>query len=200
MKDAIRFLTTVLPEPGPDVRYFCWSPGMQEAFRSPEALAERAFKLSDEGRDAYMALAGFDLSGSRRQEHAVSVRSLWLDIDCGKDSGPSYPDKPAALAGLAAFVAKLELPKPLVVDSGHGLHVYWPFTRDVTPTEWRELAVNLKGACLAHGLKADHHRTTDVASVLRMPGTMNYKRRTPQSVEEWMLDPEVSYDMAELPT
>jgi hypothetical protein len=68
----------------------------------------------------------------------------------------------------------------MVVESGHGMHVYWPFKEAISPAKWQRYAEGLKAACVVHGLKADPARTADCASVLRPPGTHNHKDDRPR--------------------
>ncbi|MDR1035451.1 MAG: hypothetical protein LBT40_02410, partial [Deltaproteobacteria bacterium] len=178
MKETVTFLERVLPAPREDARFILCAIRQnlqkkrtrQELFQTPEALAESAFKVSGDGRDAYMALAIFDTSGYRKAAHALAARSLWLDLDSGKPGVP-YATRDESLEALGAFVKKLEIPEPLLVNSGNCVHVYWPLTEELTPADWRKLAFGLKAATKALGLVVDPQRTADIASVLRVPGT-----------------------------
>lgn len=150
--------------------------------------AAKALELDATGKgDVYFAVAAFREAGSRKATNAWTVRSSLLDLDTDelKGEGKSpYANRQEALSELERFGFELALPKPLVVSSGYGLHVYWPMDADLTPGEWRETAHALKRACDTWGLKADHSRTTDIASLLRVPGTHNRKSpAAPQRVE-----------------
>jgi DNA primase len=117
----------------------------------------------------------------RTHQNICAARSLFLDIDVGSD-GHKYPTQVDALRALREFIQATGLPTPTIVSSGYGLHVYWPLDQDVTPDQWRALAGKLKAATVAKGLKVDQSRTTDMASVLRLPGTLNHKRE-PRAVQ-----------------
>lgn len=62
------------------------------------------------------------------------------------------------------------LPPSIIVDSGHGHHLYW-LLRDAAPVADASLA--MKG--IAKEIGGDN--THDPARILRIPGTMNYKDR-----------------------
>lgn len=197
---ALEFLSRVLP-PGPG--YYCFSQkvnitktttdaaGVAQQKEIPlwrdrpltelEGLIDLSLEASAEGYDTYYAASIFAqpsilLAGKlkfRVATNAVRQRSLWLDIDAKGRAG-EYNSLADAQAGLQEFLSVSGVPDPLVVCSGRGLHVYWPFA-EVTPAEqWKALALSLKQVCQKFELKVDHHRTYDLASVLRIPGTKNY--------------------------
>jgi hypothetical protein len=102
-------------------------------------------------------------------------RTLFFDLDVGSTAN-KYPTQAAAINGLKQFIADTRLPKPFVVSSGGGIHVYWPMTHDLdSNTDWRDLATKLKLLAQHHKLLVDPMRTTDTSSVLRVPGTFNRK-------------------------
>ncbi|MFD1192614.1 DUF5906 domain-containing protein [Phenylobacterium conjunctum] len=168
------FLSAVLP----DGHIYCVGRKTPDGFRNIfgptvawiETQAER-FAMSE---DVYFALGTFKAGGSRKQDNVEALRSLWLDIDAGP--GKPYAGVVEAITALASFRRDLGLPKPWVVASGGGLHVYWPFDQNVDPHVWQKLANALKRAAERQGLEADPSRTADMASVLRIPGTTNHKR------------------------
>lgn len=97
--------------------------------------AETAKSLVEGGHDVYFALAsykqGFHKNDKgkkvvRVRENVRELKALWLDIDFKGE----YHDLPAAVAALKGFLKSTQLPSPsLVVGSGNGIHVYWPFDR-----------------------------------------------------------------------
>lgn len=153
-------------------------------FRSLEGLATAAV-AHDEFADTsvYFACAGYHSlwvekeAGDKRKyrvpENQFAAKAFWLDLDCGE--GKSYPTKKEAASALATFCTTLNLPKPLLVDSGNGLHAYWPLAKPLAPEKWNRLAQALKTATGSFGLLADPTRTADFASILRPPGTRNKK-------------------------
>ena len=147
-------------------------------------MADTALRLDGEGYDVYFACASFlqgeylDTNGKRRQrtaENAAAAGSFWLDIDCGE--GKDYETQKQAVKAIKKFCLACDLPKPLLVNSGGGLHVYWPLDRAVPKDDWLPVAGRLKE--LTHNsairLYADDTRTADISSVLRPIGTHNWK-------------------------
>ena len=62
------------------------------------------------------------------------------------------------------------MPRPVVVDSGYGLHAYWCLETALDAIEGKLYAEKFKQLCLTSGLKIDPTVTGDVARILRMPG------------------------------
>ena len=69
----------------------------------------------------------------------------------------------------------VNLPKPVLVASGGGLHAYWPLTSPVDVAVWKPVAERLKRLCEERAFAIDFGVTADVARVLRVPGTTNWK-------------------------
>src|SRR6185312_8020974 len=180
------FLTAVLPREGiycvvaldPEHKF------KRQEFHDDLGKLEQRIRYYDKffegSRGAvYHACASFGAT-NRLQTSVRSVRSLWLDIDCGKPG--AYSTVQDALTELAVFIGRAGLPVPLAVASGSGLHVYWPLSEDLTRDEWQPYADGLKAACGAYSLLADPVRTADPSSILRSPGTTN-RKSTPVMVE-----------------
>lgn len=155
---------------------------------SLRTLAVDSSQRAKQGReDLYFALASFEQgwhevalpSGKRKstfrtQDNVKELKSLWLDIDVG--AGKDYDTTEQANQALSEFIAKTGFPKPTIVASGSGgLHVYWSFLEPVSRERWQGLANRLHSATIATGMKADPARTRDCASVLRVPGSHNFK-------------------------
>ena len=140
----------------------------------------------DEPLDFYFACAEYKTADNRKADNVAGARGVWLDFDCGEDKdadNKGYLTKEIAQEALNIFCTKLKLPKPThIVDSGNGLHVYWLFDNIVYREEWQKAAKKLKALTIADNLKVDGSRTADIASVLRIPGTMNNKSATPKPV------------------
>lgn len=140
---------------------------------------------------------------TRTAENASFARAIWRDLDVGlNDKGElkpnAYPSKTEAVAAVAGLCEKLSLPSPIVVSSGNGVHVYWPFNRNVPKDEWLRLAGMAQQVFPLFGLKSDPARDCDIASVLRPPQTHNrgkYLKDPSLPVEVWigheaLLDPD----------
>jgi hypothetical protein len=154
-----------------------------------DEIVQKVGDIDAQGLDAFIACASFkqksyiDVNKKRRQRTAENVgwvKSFWLDIDCNPDkasAGIGYLDIQAAITALDFFIKITELPKPLVVHSGGGLHIYWPLQTDISPEQWLETAEKIKALSLARTTRliADQSRTTDLASILRPVGSHNWK-------------------------
>lgn len=114
-----------------------------------------------------------------------AIRSYIIDIDAGvkADGTPrDYPSVEEAYVALNEFIKHYDLPKPTVVNSGSGLHVYFTLTHEVAGPEWKAHGLILKEMAYSFGLRIDGGRTADSASVLRVVGCHNYKWTPPPLV------------------
>jgi len=141
---------------------------------SIDELVEVAQSKKD--TNIFVALSNFK-GHSRKAEHAISLRSFFVDLDVGQKK--EYSSKEEAIASLDNFVASNELPPPVVVDSGTGAHAYWFFNESVPADEWKIYATKFKEFCFNNGLKIDPVVTSDVSRVLRCPDTFNHKTSIP---------------------
>lgn len=124
----------------------------------------RTTKQLSDGRD-------FTFVAGRTQDNVQAVKALWMDLDVGKPG--AYETQKEAGAHLMAYCRAVGLPKPIVVNSGYGVHCYWVFTQDVTPEAWMDIASYQRAAWRHFGLKVDPACDQDCARVLRAPGTRN---------------------------
>jgi hypothetical protein len=174
---ALDFLRLVLPAEGWKVACRKTPKGMQQKFfKTHEELLQQLLAWSDGGYDTYHACATFKDASSRKVSNVLHVQSFWLDIDTrvGKPDAP-YADQVEAAQAVGKFCAEIRLHPPTLINSGAGVHAYWPLYSPLTVDEWLRYASGLKRACTIHGLHADPARTADAASILRTPGTMNFK-------------------------
>lgn len=156
-----------------------------------EAMMQARFTFSRMKQDVYVCMStqtktlGVPPGKTMRKatKHAVdahSFKGVWLDVDV-KPKG--YADFAAAMAGIAAFITTIKLPRPtLVVNTGGGLHFHWIVDTALTPAEWAPLAEALKTACIHHALPIDTAVIADRARLMRVPGTFNYKYGIPRPV------------------
>ena len=138
-----------------------------------EGAAQRARELDSERRTVFFGCSSYKSATNRKADNVHTVRSLWLDIDAGKEK--PYPTAEAAERAVEEQFARLRLPPPWIVRSGHGIHVYLTFTKDVPPNKWDRLARKFRLVTEHAGLLAGPARTCDKASLLRPPGTHNRK-------------------------
>ena len=176
-----QFLRTVLPAQG----YKCWvsidrNKKVRQGFtKSYDELADKLLEIDAEGLDAYFGCSAFATAGNRLSGNALGARAFWLDIDCGVEKaakGLGYASYDIAVQALDDFANSLELPLPMVVCSGAGIHAYWLLENPAPSSDWLPVARALKLATERYGLIVDPSRTSDAASILRPPGTHNYKR------------------------
>ena len=172
----LKFLQLVLAQEGKK----CWvqitkdkkvTQGFCDTFGQ---LANKVKEISAAGHDAYFACATYKDASSRRVPNVWACGSFWQDIDCGE--GKPYADANEGLAALDAFSEHYGLPYPQIVYSGRGIHAYWPLTHAIPPDQWLPIALRLKECAQQFGLHVDPTRAADLASILRPPETLNYKR------------------------
>jgi hypothetical protein len=186
------FLRRVLPDGGKYVVVsIAGESGAREIRGLPDipAAVSAAQRLSQYKTNVYFAVGTY---GADRKQ-PVAKRALFVDLD-----PKGYPTKQEQLQALSAWCRATAFPPPSIyVDSGHGIHAYWCFDRDMPVAEWRPLAEALKKRCLEADLKIDPTVTADAARILRMPGTMNVKGETPLACRV-LKDTGVSYDPSAL--
>jgi len=114
----------------------------------------------------------------RIPENWDRAKAFWVDIDCGQekfDKDQGYLTKRDAAAAIDTFAVEVGWPKPMLVDSGNGIHAYWPLTKDIAHDKWVKVAKGLKATLHHCGVIADPTRTADFASILRPAGSVNRK-------------------------
>ena len=126
----------------------------------------------------YVAMSSFK-GQSRLAKHAAYRKSLFVDLDVGEDKaelGKGYATKEEAEKALDDFVEKTLLPPVIKVDSGNGIHGYWPLDKDLTIEEWEPYADKFYDLCLKHKLLVDSSVMCDAARIMRSPDSINYKK------------------------
>jgi len=152
----------------------------QKFYKATSELSDAAKDLDARGYNAYYGLATFNESNSRKVTNVNELKSFFLDLDCGESK--DYPSQNDALQDLRRFCKELKLPKPLLVNSGRGVHVYWILDEALGVDEWVPIAERLKKLCKEKNLLADPAVTADAARVLRIPDTHNHKSNPPTEV------------------
>jgi hypothetical protein len=185
--ESQEFLATVLPSVGKycAVRIGTGKPKHKFVDTVEEAY-EEAVACSDAGENAYFALASFGEHTRRLAENAQFMRALFLDIDCnGVKSDKEYASKAEGAAALEQFLSESGLSalgSPLLINSGGGIHVYWPLDEDAPIAVWKRVAENFKKVCHKFKFKIDFAVPADAARILRVPDTFNYKNEKPRKV------------------
>ena len=200
----IQFLAALYPEPVAPGSLLIWTKsrrsGKKESLwtRSLDEAARLGTRWR-RSREVYFAVALHDEDAAvaiakRRNprirarrvrgsgDSATLVPALWADLDVagpGRAASGLPPDRHAALDLLEA----VRRPPSIVVDSGGGYHLYWLFERPLMleSTADRRDAVDLvrrlQGALVAAGAERGYQvgNTADLARMMRLPGTFNYK-------------------------
>ncbi|MGG1254322.1 phage/plasmid primase, P4 family, partial [Brevibacillus agri] len=109
------------------------------------------------------------------------IPGVWMDIDCSEGT-----HKESALPSFEEaelFISSLPLEPSIIVHSGGGYHVYWLFTNGIKiinskeSSELSELVRDFQNVIRHFGFQKGWSldNTSDLARVLRVPGTINYK-------------------------
>jgi hypothetical protein len=182
--EPLEFLAAVLPPPG--FGYYCAaelsSKKKQHVFvEDLKEVQRHADQWLTQSKDIYFALATFEESGKRTADNAEYVRSMFIDMD----GYATKKDAAQALGGFLETTGLEGLATPWIVASGGGLHCYWAFTHPVAVGIWKPVAEAFKRLCKQQALSIDMTVTADAARVLRIPGTLNFKKKygTPRSVK-----------------
>lgn len=208
------FLQSVLPDEGylivatlaptPDGKRKVW---WNNVVNDIAEVQVKARSWVNESKDVYIALASYaerevfnpkkknyktgQMGAMEKRTHSnvKFLRSFFGDLDVKPGEPGHYQSQKDALIGLRDFCRTVNLPKPTLVNSGYGLHFYWPINVNILKDEWQQIADKLKDAFTVAGLKADPSVTADAARVLRIPGTKNFKKLEPVPVEViWQAD------------
>lgn len=174
--EPVEFLQRVLPSQGLYcVAEFDTERKQHKFVKTIEEMLEGSSEHVQQKLNSYFALGSFVKDGKRSAANVSHMRSLFIDVDCGNGK---YANKKEAFLAVRKFLKDTELDTlgaPIVVDSGGGIHVYWPMDKDIPASEWLPAARNLKKLCAEQGFKIDQSVTGDAARVLRVPGSYNFK-------------------------
>tara|TARA_R110000744_G_scaffold95042_5_gene183752 strand:- start:67 stop:2928 length:2862 start_codon:yes stop_codon:yes gene_type:complete len=131
----------------------------------------------------FFGLGKYKTGDSRTQSNVESLKSYWVDIDCGPGKSiadgqtgrPSgYETQALGIKALQSFCKTIGLPKPLLINSGNGVHAYWCLTQDVPTEEWTPVAKWFRQLCIDNDFYVDT-KVFEAARVLRPLGTFNFK-------------------------
>jgi hypothetical protein len=163
---------------------------IQKLVDTREEFDELAREYVAQGRDVYFGCSKFGDENNRTKGNVKSIKAFWIDLDCGeakaivneKTNRPAgYIDQETAISELSKFCDLIGLPPPLLVNSGRGIHAYWPLKEAVSRAVWEPVAARLNELCNIHNLYVDAS-VFEAARVLRVPGTLNFKDTPPKSV------------------
>jgi len=196
----IEFLRTVWPDDG----FYCIAIKLEHGgyWHTVHDTIAQAVEFIDrqKGRDVYFCIHSLkdrQVWDARKRNSETGERGAWavrtkanmreakvffFDLDVGQGPG-KYASIGEAGDELWRFCQETLLPMPMVVKSGGGLHVYWLLEDSIQTHQWAVYAERLRALAEAHDFVVDPARTTDVASILRVAGTANYKTGTPRPVK-----------------
>ena len=145
-----------------------------------DGLMQHIEMFNKKGWNTYVALGTFE-GYSRKKDDCLFFRSFFIDLDVGEDkakAGKGYISKDAALEALKEFLTDSELPPPITIDSGTGIHAYWLFNDEVPIAEYMPYAVKFKDYVMER-LLADPTVMAEPARIMRCPVSLNYKTDPP---------------------
>jgi hypothetical protein len=196
--DTLDFFQRVLPSDGvyvaaqslPNKKF------RHRFFRTTEDLAAYVLRMSDDGFNMYYAVSAFETTKDRTQDNVRATKVLFLDLDVGahKDPKLSYPTLEEAVYALKEFLTKFNLPPPMFVHSGGGLHLYWVLDRELSRSEWKPLALAFKAAAVSFGFRIDTSVPSDESRVLRPVGARNPNYTVDNIAAVRLEAPDVSVD------
>ena len=155
-----------------------------------EEVDQLVQEMVQDERDVYFGVAKYATDQNRQKDNVKTLKSFWIDIDCGESKAEvnsktgipdGYIDQATGLQALQSFCKHIGLPKPVIVNSGRGIHAYWPLTEEITREQWEPVAFKLRDLCVLHKLYVDPS-VFEVARILRVPGTYNFKDNPPKPV------------------
>lgn len=130
-------------------------------------------------------------TGYRRTKDCASwFKAICLDLDIG---GKYATQKDGHTAMLNA-VRDIGMPPPMVVNSGRGIHYYWPLDEAIDRATWETTSIALRVALAAHEVEIDTTKIHDASMVLRPVGT-HHKKQLPWRPVTLMADcPDYQHD------
>lgn len=131
--------------------------------------------LTSHDTNIFVAPGSF-VGHSRKAESSAFLRSFFIDLDVGSDK--PYDSKQDAQDAIEYLCVTAELPPPVIVDSGGGIHAYWIFDEDVPYAMWKPYATKFK-AKVQEYIPIDPAVTADGARIMRAPFTFNCKHSPP---------------------
>ena len=159
-----------------------------------EAARSVVEQANAEKSDVYVGVAYSpeDYGPARRcpAESTAGIGGLWIDIDIAGD-GHKKPNLPPSSTEAFELLDQMPLKPSLVIHSGGGLQCWWLFRE---PWVFDDDAERDEAARLAHRFNAtfrtwahargwDVDSTADLARVMRVPGSYNWKTGEPREVK-----------------
>jgi hypothetical protein len=130
-----------------------------------------------------------DGANGRSKNNVGWVAGLHADVD--------YKDHDLAPEEIQRRLSATLLPASLVIETGGGLHCYWLFHEAEAATPERVARVETALRRLADHIGGDP-QCAECARLMRVPGTVNYKREVPVAVRVLGNRPAARYELDEL--
>jgi hypothetical protein len=152
----------------------------------PDLCAATAVALDGENQQVYFGVGarvpGLPETSRGHKTEVVAIPGIWLDIDL---VSPAHVSKnlPGSDEDVAVLLSAVPLAPTAIISSGHGLHVWWLFDSPLFIHDRnhiigaeklaKALQTSIIDEAKRHGWHVDI--TSDLARVLRLPGTTNRK-------------------------
>jgi hypothetical protein len=151
-------------------------------YDNADDLLDAAAALTAQGRNVWFEVHPMaerpNVPANRGNAEMVQkVHALPVDLDWNDPAAHSEEELPTE-AEVRARLARYAHPPSVTICSGHGLQAYWLLDAPVTADVGANLIARLHAELEAAGLPAD---CADLASILRLPGSFNFKT-TPTEV------------------
>jgi len=167
---AIQFANLVLPQSGG--YFYSVNPvnGLWMDHFAPtiDDLIRGSRNADRSSNNVYFCTASFSASGSRKAEFAQAKKCFYLDLDVGKKRD-AYAGHEAASEAAEDLIATLGVGRPVWINSGKGIHLYWPLGEAISVETWKPIAEKFKAWAIGTGAIIDKAVPADVVRVLRLP-------------------------------
>jgi putative DNA primase/helicase len=190
---ALAFLRTLFGDPAIRARglyIVVWStPPKRATFHAtPEEAADEAIRRCRRNENVYVGMGLLREPKSAGQRGSAgdvaAIVGLWADVDVRSDDAPATKVLPPTVEDAIALANEIGVAPSLIVGSGRGIHAHWLFDNPwyLASESERQLAANtargwvqtLQQLARGHGWTIDP--VGDLSRVLRVPGTLNFKR------------------------
>ncbi len=125
----------------------------------------------------------------RSKQNVGWIAGLHADVD--------FKDHDCAPEEIQRRLDQALLPASLVIGTGGGLHCYWLFHEAETATPEAVARVEVALRRLADHLGGDP-QCAEISRLMRVPGTVNFKRQVPVAVRVLEDRPAARYELTEL--
>jgi hypothetical protein len=126
----------------------------------------------------------------RTKDHATWFKAICFDMDIGG----KYATQKEGHTALVAALKVIGMPAPMVVNSGRGIHYYWPLVSAIPRAEWETTSIALRLALAEQNVEIDTSKIHDASMVLR-PAGASHKKQVPWRTVTVMADcPDYEHD------